>query len=395
MSSRGNGNTYHNYGGMNVSFTVNRKEFLAAMTTCKNVVNPRISRQIPFLAGIKIQTIDDGIKIVATDLGTTVVIILPAQTSQPGQLVLPVKNLFGLLSKLTSENVEIQSDDRNGVIRCPGEQFRITVTGFNPDGFPNLDNNLAQRIQEGQTFTLPVQTIREMVDKVGYAVDKNEDGRPIFAGMLWKMNGVLEAIGCNVYRLARDVFYPQSLPDVDVIVPLKILSLAFKTFKKGKVAVTLGQLYKETDYQEIFLSDGTTTIMSRLIPGKYIDFERATHAEFSFCAKMSKAEFLTLLNRIKAMSGKYIPVVGLKIGNNINVSIDTNSGQYQEDIPAEYDGPNLPEMLFNGEYLNECFRVMPGENLVIQGNGKYDPIMVKPAEDPKDYLAMIWPVRQG
>ena len=200
---------------------------------------------LPILANIHIKSIENGLRLTATDLDTAVSYALNScEVSGDGEFLINVENLLGI-SKLAKEQVDAnltQTDSGVEVTFSDAETFKaIYYTPFAVDEFPALRTD--QDVQH--RFTLTADQVKQLKEVAKY-VSKDKYRYGMDSLQFKSSDGVLTAYACDANSLAS-VQLQETADDIEFSIPMYCLRKAFQ--------VASGDLAK-TDWQISFAPNG-------------------------------------------------------------------------------------------------------------------------------------------
>ena len=166
------------------------------------------------------------VRLTTTDLALWCQVEMDAQTPEPGTAMVPVRTMGKVLKSLSQSRVSLHTDGDG--VRFVAGSSEVRVMGIGPDD----DTDEYPEINPPQDRLLAMPLNAALVDKVAYAVSKDET-RYTLAGVYVEVSaGGLKLVATNGHRLAR---YKASLPpgsvlDVELsepvtgIVPVRLLN---------------------------------------------------------------------------------------------------------------------------------------------------------------------------
>ena len=171
----------------------------------------------PILEGILLESCEQGLRLICTDLALGIQTTIPATFTEEGRAVLPGKLLCEIVRKLPGGVCEVSISDRmQATIRCAS--IRTTITGFDPVEYPELPQ------VAGASFSMPQRTLRDMIGRTLFAIAVDES-RPILTGCLMEVGrSEMRVVALDGFRLAmrkESIEGPES--DVSAVVGGKVL----------------------------------------------------------------------------------------------------------------------------------------------------------------------------
>ena len=227
-----------------------------------------------------------------------------------------------------------------------------------------------------------------MVDYVIYAVSQDEK-RPAHTGVLVKLeNRKLTMVALDGYRLAvceREVDFEGSF---SMIVPAKAMNEVRKIVGDvdGKLTIYANRRYIIFNAKEFI-------VLSRLLEGEFLDYNKAIPRNFSVKATAKTREFINVIDRVSLIITERLKnPVKLNIEDDyISVKCTTEIGAVYDEIFADIEGSSL-EIGFNNKYLLDALKASRKEELVFQFTGSLSPCVIRP-KDSDDFTYLVLPVR--
>ena len=143
------------------------------------------------------------VRLTTTDLALWCQVEVDAQTPQPGTAMVPVRTMSKVLKSLSQSRVSLHKDGDG--VRFVAGPSEVRVAGLGPDDDPDE----YPEINPPQDRLLAMPLNAALVDKVAYAVSKDET-RYTLSGVYVEVSaGGLKLLATNGHRLAR---YTTSLP---------------------------------------------------------------------------------------------------------------------------------------------------------------------------------------
>ena len=301
-------------------------------------------------------------RLTTTDLALWCQVEVDAQTPQPGTALVPVRTMSKVLKSLSQSRVSLHKDGDG--VRFVAGSSEVRVAGIGPDD----DADEYPEINPPQDRLLAMPLNADLVDKVAYAVSKDET-RYTLAGVYVEVSaGGLQLVATNGHRLARYTtsLPPGSLLDVELsepatgIIPVRLLNEGVRLGSQLGSSVTL-ELYEKA----AGIRAGSIFLWSALIEGQYPDYdnERVIPSE-SGSVTVSKSVLGGAVSRLLALSkGRRSAGVCLSLdGNDLVLKLDEDAGDgisaTERMTPCGIDGI-VPVCVLDVSYLSEALARLP------------------------------------
>ena len=245
-----------------MEFAIEREEFIRGLSRVQSIIEKRTT--LPILSNVLLETKENGLQIVGTDLEVGIKGLFTAEIKDPGSITVPAKKLFEIIRELPEGEVLFKVVENDWVTINAG-QAHFKLMGLVPDDFPILPD-----YEEETFFKLPTETLAELIEMVGHAIGSDET-RPYLNGLFIHTveNGgknFLRTVATDGHRLALS---ERELPEGEkikvqpgVIIPKKGIS----ELKKALDGDGDNILIAFTERNTIIKTDNTLFII-RLIDG--------------------------------------------------------------------------------------------------------------------------------
>lgn len=338
----------------------------------------------PILEGIKIETVDSGIKLTATDMELAIEKVIAAEVRAEGAVVVPGRLFAEFVKKIDAERVELSLfEDKKMKMR-----YRGCESEFNC--LPEDEYPVIKKLDDAKYFTFLGKNLRDLINKVSFCVSTDES-RPILKGVSLDLEGnTVTAVATDGYRLARCVKNVESSDgNMTAVVPARSLNEIARLIEDDEqpVTVALQKNYLAVDFQH-------TCVTSRLLEGSYINYRqiipqrfetRATLAKDAFSASLERAILLTRSDRNNLVKFDMHE-------NMMDITSDSEAGRVDEHLDIKLEGKDLT-IAFNARYFTELIKYIGGECVTISFNDAVQPCIVTPTEGTEDLLYLVLPVR--
>ena len=150
----------------------------------------------------------------------------------------------------------------------------------------------------------------------------------------------------------------------------------------------------ELSERKIKFSFNETVIISKLIDGKFPDYEKVVPKSTSNTFSIDRKKFLASINRISTISSEKSKAIKLNL-NKDKITISANNleegGSGIEEISIKYDGPSL-DIGFNSSYLKEIINQFTLEEITILFSDSTAPTIIKDGSKSES-LFVLMPMR--
>ncbi|MFZ5561581.1 MAG: DNA polymerase III subunit beta [Pseudomonadota bacterium] len=366
-----------------MKLSISRDQLLKPLQQVCGVVEKR--QTLPVLANVLLEV--DGGKFALT--GTDLEVELVAQAELDGEfgegeITVPARKLLDICKSLPiGAEIELTLDGQKLSLRSGKSRFTLTTLPANE--FPNLEEGIG-----AFSFTISQKGLKKLIDKTAFAMAQ-QDVRYYLNGMLFEVTtNSLRTVSTDGHRLAMcdAVAHTEGGDRVQVIVPRKgVHELArLLTDEDGVVTVILGA-------NHIRATVGNVTFTSKLIDGKFPDYERVLPKGGDKIVLANKEELRQSLQRTSILSNEKYRGIRLQLTPDL-LRIQANNPdqeEAEEDLTVECSGGQL-EIGFNVQYLLDVLGVLETPTVKLTLGDANSSALVQDA-DNSSALYVVMPMR--
>jgi len=367
-----------------------RDELLTGLQRVQGIVEKR--NTMPVLSNILLETKQDGVELVATDLEIGVRGHYKADVQQAGSVSLSARKLYELLKEVADGEITLTTQENNWVqIQAGRSQFKIV--GMAASEFPALPT-----IEREGRVAIPGSGLSSLIRKTLFAVGDN-DARYILNGLLISLHSsekkaTMKLVGTDGHRLAvAESDLTQSagtdLPkEIKAIIPRKAAQEIRRLLEEEEGEPLLGFTKNLVTFQKsgLFLT-------SRVMEGTYPNYQQVIPKESAKKASIERTALEGALRRVAVLSKDKTNAVKVILENG-SITLHTSSpdvGEATEDLPAQYRGESLTTG-FNARYLLDALAVMDGDSVNLEISSPLSPCVLRSEGDP-GFLCVVMPMK--
>ncbi len=358
---------------------VNQKDISKSINIVQKAISSRTSLQI--LEGILIETVDNRLKLTATDLEIGIETYLDCQILEEGSIVVNSRIFGDIIRKLPQSNIEITIKDNNINIICEKSEFNIL--GSNASEYPELPKIINQ-----SSFIIPNDLFKAAVKQTVFATSEDET-RAILMGVLFKLeNKTASFVALDGYRLALRKIPVDIDEEIEIVIPSKSLLELNRILddSEDELEIILAP-------NHIIFNIGDTLFSSRLLDGQFLNYNDIIREDHNTVVRVNKIKLQSSLERASLLAKEEkANLIKLNIKDN-SIIIKSNSeiGNVNEEVDSTSSGDNL-DIAFNSRYILEGIKVIDSEEIELFFMGSLNPCIIKPVDD-KNYTYLVLPVR--
>ena len=359
---------------------VQKEDLLKSITTVFGAISSKAT--LPILNNILIQTKGpDQIALTGTDLELGIKTYCSATVLLQGAVTVPAKKLYEIVRELGVGEIEITVGKNNAVNIKANKSF-FKIVGLEPDDFPKLPEPQAE-----QSFEIDRQVLRRCFSLTVFAISRDETRYTLNGALVIFKNKKARFVATDGKRLACAEKEIQGGKDIsfEVIIPTKTILEVAKTIadSQGKMKVVLAQ-------NQIIFQIDETTLISRLIEGKFPNYEQVIPKETKTKTEVDRQEFLACMKRVLVFTSQENQAVKIDfIGDKLLISSRSPSGEAKEELPAKIIGEDLT-IGFNPTYIIDVLKNLDEDKISLAMTDPDKPGLIQSGED---YLYVVMPMQ--
>ncbi len=344
---------------------------------------------LPILNNVLIRVINNGLRVVSTNLEMAVSSWFPCKIVSPGETTVPAKVFHAIIAGLNAEKIDLETKKDNSLnIRADNYTADIkSEDGKNFPIIPHPKNGLEIKIKSGEIIKAIGQTI-------GFV--SNSETRPEITGVLLakeKGEQFLRVVGTDSFRLGeKKIAVGGDLKNVEfsVIVPARTAAEIIRIYSNENEELNI-----VLEKNQIYFESGKVEVVSRVIEGNFPDYRRLIPQEFKTQAGLNKDDFVKTLKLVSLSSGRINDIsLSFLPGKDARVKVfsaDPDLGESSSFLPVGLSGEGLSAK-FNWRYLVDGIGVVDSDKVVLSFVDETKPCLVRPASDD-GFLYLVMPIR--
>ena len=338
-----------------MEFTILKSDLVRELGLTQGVVEKRTT--IPILSNVLVEATQDKITLTATDLELGIRSICAAKVKKPGAGTIPAKRLLDYVRLLPEGDVTLKFAENHWVSITSGRS-KTRIAGMSRESFPELPA-MADKIAE-----LPAAAISSMIAQTIFSISSEESRFTLNGALLQLKPEAITMVATDGHRLAM-VERQASLGS----------GMAFRALLPRKAMAEIQKLASEAGAEDavikfaandnhLFFELGDRLLISRKLTGNFPDYERVLPKEHPHFVALAKDELRGTIERVAQFADERSRAVRMRVdpGELTIHSSLSETGESEETIAAEYDGPKV-EIGFNAQYMLDFLRATPESNV--------------------------------
>jgi DNA polymerase-3 subunit beta len=363
-----------------MKFKVEKEVLLNGIQTVQNVITAKSA--LPILSHILMETVQDGLKLTATDLDIGISCVIPVNAQEPGAITVPAKRFNDIIRELPGNEVNITTK-KNNLVTIETESCQFKIMGLAREEFPKLPE-----FKDKEVIVLEQEVLKGMLALTSFAASFDET-RYILNGILFRINkNALTLVATDGKRLAIiEKKIDQGIDkDISLIVPIKTIHELNRNLKEeGQISLVLGT-------NQVLFEMGSIVVISRLIEGEFPDYKQVIPPVSENKIKADRTQLLLAVKRAALLSTPDYQAVKFEVfKNKLAVSKSTpDIGESHEEVPIEYSGKEMV-IGFNPNYLIDVLKNLNADTIELELTDGEKPGVVR----TNGYVYIVLPMRLG
>ncbi len=361
-------------------FTCKKQLILEGISIVQKAITGKST--VPILEGIYINATSEGLTLIGSDMDVSIETKVDADVLEIGSIVIDAKIFGEIIRKLPNSTIKIETIE-NQLIKITCEKSVFDVVYMNSNEFPALPN-----INEDLKISVNQNILKNMIKGTSFAIAQDET-RPILQGILFEVkNKNLNLVALDGYRLAVRSEFLDSDINIEVVIPGKTLNEVSKILEDvdNMVEITFTN-------NHILFNLEKTKIISRLLEGKYINYNSLLPQEHKLLVTVNRQELQNSIERASLMAKDgNTNLIKLEIQqDNLVITSNSQLGKVREDISMKLQGDQI-QIAFNSRYLLDVLKNMEEDEVVLKMTSGVSPCVIE-EQNNENAKYLVLPVR--
>ena len=352
-----------------MDFYIQKQDIVKALSLTLGVVEKR--QTLPILSNVLIEVDEGSMQLTATDLESQISTSSNVSNfTSGGKTTAPAKKLSELCRLLPDNSeIHITLDGDKLVIESGTGKYNLKT--LPSDGFPIFEEE-----GEGEAIQIDAKNLKTLISKTSFAMG-NQDWRHYLNGLYIMVEGTnILAVASDAHRLAiaSTNLDAASSNEISGIIPRKSINEIAKLVGDvdGTVEVSLSNSTIKT-------STPNAAFVSKLIEGKFPDYEQVIPSGDSSVLKVSSKDFSDALSRVSVLSSdKYRGVRMVTSSEGVMISANNPEQEEGEEFfNTNYEGEAL-DIAFNVNYFQEILSTLDDDECEIHFFGADKSCLITP-----------------
>lgn len=381
-----------------------QEKFKKAILNLERVVSKQ--NTLPILNNILFEAERGGLKLSATNLEIGMVIKIGAKIEKEGKITIPARLIGNFISNLSiteGENIFLEGGEQG--LKIKSRDSKTIIRGLSADDFPLIPQKKSDFLLGFPSFEL-----KKSISKILTCVGLNETRQELTGvNIIFKEKEVCFA-ATDSFRLAESVLnienskinpklYALFIKNKEsVIVPSATFSELARVIQNEN---EVGVVNVAIENGQIFFDLNGLKIVSRLINGKYPEYQHIIPKDFKTKIKGDKEKIQSMIKMASVFSPGRTGEVSLKINAHekkiVFESRSAEAGENSSELKLEVEGSSQ-EIIFNSKYLLDGINTLGTSQVALLANSGTTPVALKEIDSEKgnilgNYVYIVMPIK--
>lgn len=343
---------------------------------------------IPYLSYIHISGNNNKLKISSTDLDMFITGSVPADVVQDTDILVSGKKLLDIIKNLPEVVVAFKVEENFLVIEA--EKYKGKLPVADVADFPSIPS-----ISDVYSFKIKSESIQKLISNVVYAASTDES-MPVLRGLNFEVNkNRIRMVATDRHKMALYEIQSDTGIEKDsrIIISRKTASHIQKTidiFSPDEIEISVSEKF-------CIFSMGETTVFSKIIEGKYPNYEQVIPKDNKKTAIVNKSILLNKINLVSLSSDTNTKQILFKFSaGSLSLSAHNKETSFysSEEIPVSYNEEEI-SIAFNSQFLSETLKLVNTEEVSFNMKSSLNACIIVPTEhkEGENSLFLLMPLR--
>lgn len=363
-----------------MKLSVTQENFNKALSSVSRVALSRST--LPILSNILLKTNKGRLTVAATNLELAISQDVVGKVDSDGSITVPARLTSEFVSSLPGGKIEMELEGTK--LRIKSEHSESVINGTDPGEFPTLP-----KIGNTSVHKIKASELKKAINQTVVCVS-TDDTRPILTGVyFYSFENQLLLVATDSYRLAEKTVV-KTEDDINLIIPGTALQELNRVIgdEEGEVEVTF-------DESQVRFVTGDSEVITKLIPGKYPDYQNLIPPESEVEFTVYRDEFINITKVASLFARESAGSITVSVTKNGEISISSVASQMGENTStAKVKASGSGEVTLNSRYLLDALSSMSSKEVSMRFSGKVNPVVLTPVSKQKaDYQHVIMPLK--
>lgn len=365
-----------------MKFSLDKEDIINELQLIQGIVEKR--NTMPILANILVEVSEKEVKLTGTDLEVGLKTHFPADIDETGSITVSGKKVFEIVKAIREKQKIEFKEAGNLLMEINSGDSEFKVLCLPKDDFPQVPEAKFKK-----NIMLPLNSVKEMIDRVYFAISQEQRYYLNGALMILRDNSI-ELVSTDGHRLA---YTASSLEKMD-------LENEIKGIVSKKTLNELRKFEDETiefdlDENNHFFKIKNRTMISRIIEGKFPNYEAVIPKDNPNILSISREEITEAVRRVSLLSTERSRGIKFYFEKSRMRLFSSNPeiGEARDKLDIDYDGEEL-EIGVNSQYMLDFLTTVKTEKIRLEIKDENSAILMRPEiEDDIKYIYVLMPMK--
>ncbi|WP_292662920.1 DNA polymerase III subunit beta [Nitratifractor sp.] len=289
----------------------------------------------------------------------------------PGSFTANGRKLLDIVRILKDDEIILELFDNSLLVKQKHSKFKLPI--FDPETYPAFPG-----IDDKPRIDLDSFSLIKNLKKITPAIDSNNPKYELNGALINIKKDRTDLVGTDTRRLAIATIPNESSEELDLILPKKAILEIQKLF--------LDRIEMYYDETNLIVRNENYFFFTRLINGKFPDYERIVPQSLKYQIPLPKREMLDAIRMITTISHD-IKITFLPDAILFN-SLSSDNVEAKTEIERRTGIPDKFEISLNSKYLLDFLAQVEHEEFTIGLNESTLPFLVK----DENFITIIMPI---
>ena len=335
--------------------SITREDLLKPLQQIIGAVERR--QTMPALSNLLLRGNEQSLSITATDLEVELIANIDINIEEGGDTTIPARKLLDICRSLPDQ-AKLEISSSNEKVKVHSGRSRFSLSTLPAEDFPTIDD-----LELDQSVAISEGELKGLIEKTAFAMAQ-QDVRYYLNGLLLEVDAEqIKTVATDGHRLAISQKAHKS--DIEskrqIIVPRKGVQELQRLLNQddNQITLSLGKNHIRVNLPNLQFT-------SKLIDGRFPEYQRVLPEEEGNRAKMNKSMFKQALTRASILSNEKYKGIRLIFDEN-KLIIQAHNPEHEEaedELEIDYQGEKL-EVGFNVVYLLDVLNVLESDDVEV------------------------------
>ncbi len=370
-----------------MEFTVTKADLVRELNLSQGVVEKKTT--IPILSNVLMEASGDRVVLTATDLELGIRCSCPATVKKEGAGTIPARKLVDYVRLLPEADLTVKFLENHWAALTCGRS-RTRMAGMSRESFPELP------VMPDPEVEVPAGLLSSMIARTAFAISMEESRFTLNGALLVVRSQGAIMVATDGHRLA---YVESGTPFAGVDKPFRALIPKKAMVEISKLAQEAGPdntVAVSGDENHLFFRFGERLLITRKLTGNFPDYERVLPKDKGYVITLARDEVRASIERVSQFADERSRSIRLHLqtGEVKVFSSSVETGESEETVPTEYDGPDI-DIGFNAQYLLDFLKVTTQDKICLELKDAKSAGELRPGGDDATfkYRYVVMPMR--